>query len=132
VRRFLVALAFCFCSLAVHGQKTRFGQDLPLAKPGVDYPIKVHISGVHYRGEYIGSDQYDGVIYADAIMNGMKVELKGGQGVPSHYYKLSLGDHQARLLKDSQKIRDTPIFQEYEVVLPDRTIWRCTVTGILE
>jgi hypothetical protein len=132
MRRVFVALAFCFCSLAMHGQKTRLGQGLPHAKPGDDYPIKVHISGLHYRGEYIGSGQTADVIYADAVMNGKKVELQGDREVPFQYYKLPLGDYQARLLKDPHKMGDTPIFQIYEVVLPDRTVWRCTVTGILE
>jgi hypothetical protein len=116
----------------MHGQKTRLGQGLPHAKPGDDYPIKVHISGLHYRGEYIGSGQTADVIYADAVMNGKKVELQGDREVPFQYYKLPLGDYQARLLKDPHKMGDTPIFQIYEVVLPDRTVWRCTVTGISE
>jgi hypothetical protein len=123
----------------MHGQKTRFGKELPHAKPGVDYPIKVHISGKHYRKEYFGSVGYD-VIYADAVMNGKKVELKGDQGAglsfpdgnPLKYYKLPLGDYQARLLKDSSKVDEPPLFQVYELVLPDKTVWRCTVTGISE
>jgi hypothetical protein len=127
VKKIFIALAFCFCSLAMHGQKTRAGQDLPLARPGVDYPIKIHISGMHYR-----TSPYEAAIYADAVMNGKKVELEGGQGIPYKYYKLSPGDYQARLLKDSHKIADSPIFQEYEVILPDKTVWRCTLTGVLE
>jgi hypothetical protein len=121
----------------MYGQKTRFGQELPHAKPGDNYPIKVHISGLHYRGEYVGSGQFGpgqtaDVIYADAVMSGKKVELRGEQGIPTQHYNLPLGDYQARLLKDPHKIGDTPIFQVYDVVLPDKTIWRCTVTGILE
>jgi hypothetical protein len=124
----------------MNGQKTRFGQELPHAKPGDDYPIKVHISGKHYREEYAGSGQDEDVIYADAVMNGKKVELRGYQGAdfqyphghPLKYYKLPLGDYQARLLKDSQKVDEAPLFQVYELVLPDETVWRCTVTGILE
>ena len=124
----------------MHGQKTRFGQELPNAKPGNPYPIKVHISGLHYRGEYVGSGQDQDVIYADAVMNGKKVEFRGYQGAdfqyphghPLKYYKLLLGDYQARLLKDSPKTYEAPLFQVYELVLPDKTVWRCTVTGILE
>jgi hypothetical protein len=132
VRRVFVTLFFCFCSLSIQGQKTRFGQELPHAKPGDNYPIKVHISGLHYRGEYVGSGQTADVIYADAVMNGKKVELRGEQGIPSQHYKLPLGDYQARLLKDSQKVNDPPLFQVYELVLPDKTVWRCNVTGISE
>jgi hypothetical protein len=89
VRRVFVALVFCFCSLATYGQKTRFGQELPHAKPGDDYPIKVHISGLHYRGEYVGSGQDEDVIYADAVMNGKKVELRGYQGADFQYPRAS-------------------------------------------
>jgi hypothetical protein len=132
VKRTLVALLFCFCSLAMHGQKMRLGQALPHAKPGDNFPIKVHISGIHYRAEYIGAGQTEDVIYADAIMNGKKVELRGDREVPFQYYKLPMGDYQARLLKDSPKVDDAPLFQIYEVVLPDTTVYRCTVTGISE
>ena len=127
MKKIFIVLAFCLGPLAMHAQKTRAGQELPLARPGADYPIKVHISGMHYR-----TSPYESTIYADAVINGEKVELEGGQGIPYKYYKLSLGDYQARLLKDPHKITDTPIFQEYEVVLPDKTVWRCTVTGVLE
>ena len=132
MRRLLVALAFCLCSLAMHGQKTRLGKELPHAKPGDDYPIKVHISGIRYRQEYIGSGQTADVVYADAVMNGKKVELRGDRKVPFQYYKLPLGDYQARLLKDPHKIGDTPIFQTFEVVLPDRAVCSFAVTGISE
>jgi hypothetical protein len=116
----------------MHGQKTRLGKELPHAKPGDDYPIKVHISGIRYRQEYIGSGQTADVVYADAVMNGKKVELRGDRKVPFQYYKLPLGDYQARLLKDPHKIGDTPIFQTFEVVLPDRAVCSFAVTGISE
>jgi hypothetical protein len=132
VRRIFIALALCFCSLAMHGQKTRMGQDLPLARTGVNYPIKVHLSAIHYRTEYDGAG-FGGIIYTDTVINGKKVELEGISGVSSRLYKLSLGDYQARLLKDPHnRFVDTPLFQIWEIVLPDRTVWRGTVTGILE
>jgi hypothetical protein len=116
----------------MHGQKVRLGQGLPHAKPGVDYPIKVHISGLHYREESIGSGQTADILYADAVINGKKVELRGDRDVPFQYYKLPFGDYQARLVKDPHKIADMPLFQEYEVVLADRTVFHCNVTGISE
>jgi hypothetical protein len=116
----------------MQGQKTRLGQELPRARPGVDYPIKMHISGIHYRGEYIGSGQTKDVIYADAVVNGKKVELRGDREVPFQYFKLPLGDYQARLLKDPHKLNDMPLFQVWEIVLPDRTVWPFTITGISE
>jgi hypothetical protein len=114
------------------GQKTRLGQELPHAKPGDTYPIKVHISGVHYRGEYLGSGQTADVVYADAVLDGKKVELRGDREVPFHYYTLPLGDYQARLLKDPHKTAETPIFQIYEVLFTDKTVSSFTVTGISE
>ena len=116
----------------MQGQKTRYGQDLPPAGPGIDYPIKVHVSGVRYREEYVGSGQTADVIYVDAVMDGKKVELRGDREVPFQYYRLSPGDYQARLLKDPHKMSNTPIFQIYEVVLPDKTVGNFTVTGISE
>ena len=124
----------------MHGQKTRLGQELPNAKPGDAYPIKVHILGLHYRKEFIGSGQTAEVIYADAVMKGKKIELRGYQeadfqyphGHPLKFYKLPLRDYQARLLKDSPKVDDAPLFQVYELLLPDKTVWSCTVTGISE
>jgi hypothetical protein len=115
----------------MQGQKTRWGQDLPLVKTGVNYPIKMHLSGVHYRSVYDGTG-FNGVIYADTVINGNKVELEGMSGVSSKSYSLVLGDYQARLLKDSHQVGHTPLFQMYELVLPDRTVWRGTVVGIFE
>jgi hypothetical protein len=131
-RAFVALLVFCCCSLAMHGQKVRLGQGLPPAKPGVDYPIKMHISGIHYRDEYVGSGQTADVVYIDAVMNGEKVELRGDREVPFQFYKLPLGDYQARLLKDTHKTSHTPLFQIYEVLFPDRTVCSFTVMGISE
>ena|ERR1700677_38039 len=120
----------------LHGQKTRMGQGLPSARSGVNYPTKVHISGVRYREEYLeGSlvpNRTEEVVYADAVINEMKVELRGDKNASYNYYKLPLGDLQARLMKDPHKVDGTPIFQEYEVILPNKTLWRCIVTGISE
>jgi hypothetical protein len=122
--------------MAMQGQKTRLGQGLPSAKSGGDYQIKVHISGVHYREEYLegrpGPNHTEEVIYADAVINGKKVELRGDKNASYEYYKVPLGDLQARLIKDPHKMGDAPMFQEYEVVLPNKTLWHSIVTGISE
>jgi hypothetical protein len=115
----------------MQAQKTRFGQGLPYAKPGTDYPIKVHISDLKYRPDYVGNDNTLGSIYATAVIAGKKVELRGTQVAPSEY-KLLFGDMQARLLKDPEKTGDTMLFQEYEAVLSDKHVWQFTVTGISE
>jgi hypothetical protein len=66
---------FLFVSTA--RPKDAFRASTATAKPGDNFPIKVHISGIHYREEYIGAGQTEDVIYADAVMNGKKVELRG-------------------------------------------------------
>lgn len=126
-------LLICFLPFA-YGQRIRFGQEPPKAKPGIIYPIKVHISGIYLRRYYIGSGQNEEVLYADAIMNGKKFELMGDWIWFRKYYRLSPspGDYQARLLKDAPAGSPTPIYQKYELLMPENTIWRCTVTGFSE
>jgi hypothetical protein len=131
-RRVFVSLVFCLCSLAKHGQKTRYGKDLPLARPGVDYPIKVHFSAIRYRSEFAGEGLVDGILYVDTVISGKKVELRGSWGISSKSYGLTLADYQARLVKDPHQTGNAPMFQEYEVILPNKTVWRCAVTGISE
>jgi hypothetical protein len=38
MKRLCVGLVFLLCSVSLHAQKTRMGQELPFAKPGEDYP----------------------------------------------------------------------------------------------
>ncbi|WP_158944861.1 hypothetical protein [Granulicella sp. S190] len=130
MKKSFVVLAFCFCSLAMYGQKARLAQELPHAKSSEKFPITVHFSGVHYRGDSFAIGETADVIYADAVLNGKKVELRGNHEIP--FQSVPLGDHQARLVKDPHNMGDSPIFQEYDVVLPDKTVWRCTVTGFSE
>jgi hypothetical protein len=123
MKKFIAGLALCFCSLALHGQKTQYGQYLSYAKPGVAYPIKVHVSAVHYRGYNVD------LVYADAVMSGKKVELSFEDLVP---FKALLGDLQVRFVKDPQKTGDALLFQEYEAIFPGRRVTKFTVTGISE
>ena len=143
MRKFSIVILLCLCSLAMFGQKTRFGQ-APRAKEGVDYPLKVHISGIHIRTYYaspswvgpnfLATERNQDVAYADAVLNGKKIELLGAWTWISGSYQtpLSLGDFQARLLKDSSKMSIAPIGQEYELLLPQGIVWRCTITGVSE
>ena len=133
MKKFFAVLTICFCCFAARGQQTRPGQELPHAKPGVVYPVKVHVTGVHYRTTHAGTAGMENdLAYMDAIMDGEKVELLVTQNVPFRHYNFPLGDYQARLLKDSQKNEDLPLFGVYELLLPNNIVWRCTVTGILE
>jgi hypothetical protein len=85
MRKFLVALVICFCCFSALAQKTRLQQEVPHAKPGVVYPIKVHVSGMHYRTEAFGESIAD-VMYMDALMEGKKVELRISQNVPPLFF----------------------------------------------
>ena len=136
MRSFFVALAICFYCFAAHGQKTRLEQGIEHAKAGVVYPIKVHVSGIHYRSEnpkgILDLGMPNKAMYENAVMDGKKVELQLNQEIPFPFYNFPLGDQQARLLKDSHTTKDTPLFREYELLLPDNTVWRFVVTGISE
>ncbi|HZB87992.1 MAG TPA: hypothetical protein VE291_04980 [Terracidiphilus sp.] len=143
MRRLFVALLLCFCSLAVTGQKTRFGQ-APRVKAGVDYPLKMHVSGIHIRTIYVSpswigpdflpSERNQDIVYVDAEIDGRKIELLGPWTWISGSYQtpLSTGDFQARLVKDTPKTSAPPIGQQYEIVLPGGIAWRGVVTGITE
>ncbi len=139
-----VAVLFLLCALApAYAQKTQFGQ-APRAKQGVDYPLMVHVSGIHLRTYYespswigpnfLAQERNQDVVYADAVLNGEKMELLGAwTWVPGSYQTpLSPGDFPARLLKDAPKRSAGPLGQEYELLLPGRIVWRCVVTGISE
>jgi hypothetical protein len=132
VKRIFVALTFCLGAFAAHGQKTRYGQQTPYAKPGVVYPIKIHLSGIHIRSEYDGQGQYLDATYADAIIDGKKLELQVTHHHSEMYGLPPLGDLKARLLKSPHTTNNTPLFREYELLLPDNKIWQCSVTGIYE
>jgi hypothetical protein len=136
----LVAVLFLllFTASSIYGQKTRYGQEPPYAKKGVDYPIKVHISGIHIRqycttqwGErYVSS--CDDVLYADMILNGKKFELRGDWAYSNYQLHLLPGDYDARLLKANHQTDEFPINDVYEVLMPDKRVFRGTVTGISE
>lgn len=118
----------------LYAQKTRFSQSLPRAKPGVTYPIKVHISAIWLGTQYVGRGTFQRVVHADAVLNGEKVELTGQVELRSDDYDIALlpGEYQARLFKDPRKEKKTPLFQEYEVLFPDGTVWRGSVMGVAE
>ncbi len=104
----------------------------------------MHISGIHIRTYYaspswvgpnfFATERNEDVAYSDAVLNGKKIELLGAWISISGTYQtpLSLGDFQARLWKDSPKMSVAPIGQEYELLLPEGIVWRCTVTGVSE
>jgi hypothetical protein len=141
MRSRFAAVLLIVCSVAsVSAQKTRFGQGPPKARDGVDYPITIHVSGIHLRKDCTlsetsgtGNTTCDDMIYADAQFAGKKIELRGFQiWYPGHAILLVAADYQARLVKAPQPVGPNPIGTEYELLMPDRTIWRSTVTGFSE
>jgi len=129
-------LVFCFCVIAMPGQDPQFRQLSPKAKPGVDYPSRVHISASQIRQHcttFLHDVSCEELLYADAIVDGRKLELAGHKiDVLSKVGLLVPGEYRARLTKDEHNPDSTIIYQEYELVLPDKTLWHCTVTRISE
>jgi len=130
MKKFFAVLFLLFCSTAlIYGQKTRFGQTPEKPNPAVSI-IKVHISATHIRNF---CDKCIDVLFADAIIDGKKIELTG---FPKRISSLSVliipGDYQARLTKDIHNADSTAIRQDYDVLLPDGTVWKCFTSGISE
>jgi hypothetical protein len=116
------------------GQKTRFGQTpAPSTNPD-DYTIKVHISGIHFRLWCTGDTRCDEEVIADAVMNGQKIELTGVLTSFHHDHQIRMlpGDYLAHFVKNEHKTGNTPLFQGFDILMPDKTVWQSTVTGISE
>jgi hypothetical protein len=136
MKKLAVALLLLSCVPVLPAQKTRFGQPPPKAKPGVNYPLKVHISSIHLSSatpvHEFGCDGCYDMIRVDAAIEQKNVELTGYFLYTFSQVQLTPGDYYARLVKAVHDSHTAPLFNEYEIVLPDRTIWRGTVTGISE
>ncbi|MFZ0746859.1 MAG: hypothetical protein WAM85_20815 [Terracidiphilus sp.] len=135
MRKFAAVLfLFFFFTASVNGQKTRFGQGPP--KP-ISSPIKVHISATHIRDHctdtFKGQSSCENGLYADAILDGKKIELFGTAVIDKQDTVLIVpGDYQAQLTKDFHSADGSVINQEYNIIFPHGTIWHCVVTGISE
>jgi hypothetical protein len=128
----VIALLFCLASVT-YGQKYRIGQR-PTNQNPADYTIQVHVSAIHFRPcatEGVNT-ACGGGVFADATLDGKKVELFGG--VDKGDINLIVpGDYLARLF--SKKPRNggkAVLFQAYNVLLPDKTAWPCDITGFSE
>ena len=149
MRKLVAVLSLLLCSIApIYGQNTRYGQTLPIAKKGVDYPLTVHISATHIRpscqSRYLQKQvpltpgpetSCIDVIIADATITGKKIELTTDSGVnldPFRPLTLPLGDYQARFTKKSSSPDPAAIGLKYDLLLADKKVLRCTVTGVSE
>lgn len=131
-----VLLLLLCCVSSTNGQKTRLSDEAekPKAVKVVDYPVKMHISASHIRPDCSGPTPACSVgLFADATVNGKKLELQGTASIEKHGFALLVpGDYQARLAKDVHLAGDAVIGQGYEVLLPDGVVWHCTLSGITE
>jgi hypothetical protein len=126
-------LLFCIAPL-VHGEKTRYGQRPTPSSNPADYTIKVHISGIHFRILYAGDRAYDYEVIADATVNGQNIELTGDLRSFHHDRQIRVlpGDYLAHFVKNEPRIGDTLLLQGYDLLMPDKTVWQSSVTGISE
>jgi hypothetical protein len=136
MRKFVVALCLLLCTTPlIYAQKARYGQS-PDKPNSADYPIKVHISATHRR--YYCSGQFNDItcgegLYADAMLDGKKIELGGTDVIFNKHVMLIIpGDYQAKLTKDTSNAEGTLFGQEYDLLLPDGTVWKCFTSGISE
>jgi hypothetical protein len=128
----LLLSVFLLCSIALAQGRYRLGQ-VPKNQNPNDYPIKLHISTIHYRPcTAAGTNTYcEGGFYVDAILNGKKVELFGG--VDKHQLHLIVpGDYEAMLPKKPISGGREVLFQSYYMLLPDKSAWVCEITGLSE
>jgi len=133
MKTLLVCGAILLSSMTSLAQKTRAAQELSgYAKPGVSYPISLHVYGVHLR-EDCSDEGCTHPLFADVVSSGHKLEL----GCPStirkrHGITLSLGDFKARIVGNGS---GSNFGVEYELLLPDKPkdrVIQCSVSGMME
>jgi hypothetical protein len=132
MRKFCVVFAVLAGIASMQAQKTRMGQELPFAKPGVAYPLTVHLYGIHVRPFCRAGDCEDGLFF-DVVSNTRKLELSCGTGIPGKPYSeqpFAFGDFQARTL--GRGLTSVNLGDEYELLLPNRRVLGCVVSGMME
>jgi hypothetical protein len=123
MRKFVAVLFLLLCSTLA------WSADKP--NPA-DYTIKVHISESHIRQVCAGGF-CNYILYADTVLNGKKIELEGADVIVKKKVMLIIpGDYQVKLTKDNQNSDGTLFSQEYDLLLPDGTVWHCSTSGISE
>jgi hypothetical protein len=144
MKKSATTLLILICSLPLlHAQKVRYGQGLPKARPGVDYPLTLHISAMRlrpacpvYYAHFACPADYADVVYVEAVVNGKKIELSSGfdqyMEFPRDIKAPLLGDYQARIISKNPGADLSTIGLRYELLLHDRSVLSCTVTGVSE
>jgi hypothetical protein len=121
MKNFVAVLCLLLCStLAWSADKSNSSEST----------LTVHISAMHIRSY---CDHCLDVLIADTLLNGKKIELSGSAKIISGRSVLFIpGDYQARLTKDIHDADIAVFRQEYEVLLPDGSVWHCYTSGISE
>lgn len=116
-------------------QKTRFGQTQEKADPA-NFPVHVHISNSHIRYSCSGvntSIMCNPNLYADAVIDGKKVELWGQATIGKvHFAVLAPGDYQAQVKDEAHNADNTALSRNYLLLLSDGTTWHCALSGLSE
>jgi hypothetical protein len=132
MKTFFALCVLTLCSMVSAQGKYRAGQ-YPVNQNPADYTIKVHILATHFRGCAwdAGPDFCIDEMYADATLNGKKFEIYGV--VDKHQTPLIIpGDFTATLSKKPFDGGKPILGQAYYVLLPDRSAWPCSITGLSE
>jgi hypothetical protein len=123
MKKFVAVLFLLLCST--------LGQAKDKPTPA-EYNIKVHISATHMRS-VCGGGFCSLLLYADAVLNGKKIELAGNALVIQKNSSLiGPGDYSLHLTKDIHN-QDSSVFSQlYDLLLPDGLVWHCYTSGISE
>ena len=132
MKRLFALSILLLCSIASAQGKYRAGQ-YPVNQNPANFTIKVHITATHFRPcAVLAVNTYCGEgLYAEAILDGRKFEIFGG--VDKHQASLILpGDYLAMLPKKPRYGGQAVVGQGYYVLLPDKSAWICSITGLSE
>ncbi|WP_446742576.1 hypothetical protein [Silvibacterium acidisoli] len=131
MRRLFVLLLVLSAAASLHGQKTRYGQELPFPKKDVDYPLTVHVSAIHLRWNCL-----QGYCTRDFILNslvaGRKREFTCSSGIPEGSHSplpVTLGDTHGRALP---KESGDEFGDDYELLTTNGRVIKCWLSGISE
>lgn len=125
---FLLILSGAAC---LHGQKTRYGQELPFPKKGVDYSLAVHVSAIHMRWNCLNSYCTRDFIL-DSLVASRRREFTCSSGIPEGSHApvpLTLGDTHGRALS---KASGDEIGDDYELLTSNGRVMKCWLSGIAE
>ncbi|HVU45823.1 MAG TPA: hypothetical protein VHD85_06850 [Terracidiphilus sp.] len=134
--KYLAVLVLLLCiQPSIHAQKARLGQ---VPKP-IGGSIQAHIYASHIRNYCSDSAMMHPpvdcgyMLFVDAVLDGEKVELMGPTNIENRNLSVLIpGDYQADLTKDEESRDRTAVHQEYNIKMPDGTVWPGVLVGVSE